>query len=425
MWELLLNKDKELSLIKSNFLSFGIIKVFDYIFPLLLLPLMVRVLGIENYGAYVIAGSIAAISRIFISFGFDLTGSKELALAREDYKKIVVYFNSIQYIKFMIFLILTLLLLLGIFLIKIFDFKVEYWLFIFLFVAVFGDEVLYSNWFYYGMQKAKELALLKISQRFLLLLIVFSISFLDVVEKFKTIVFFEMILALLFGSISFFTLVKRNKLKISVPDTNIVFTFIKNGYYVFLSNISVYMYSSLNIIIIGSILGAKFSGMYAICEKIYMAVRSALEPFTQAVYPYLNRLYNSDKNNFFKTANKIILVYFLILISVAFFINFFKGKILFLVTNTNDLITENILVLFSIALPLALGGMLSKLLIVQNKSNYLFNITFMAMCLNLIIIYPFVKYIGIYGAVFSFLLVQFFQLILQFKFYFQAGKYNG
>ncbi|WP_441367240.1 oligosaccharide flippase family protein [Acinetobacter lwoffii] len=419
-----MNKGKELSLIKSNFLSFGIIKVFDYIFPLLLLPLMVRVLGIENYGAYVIAGSIAAISRIFISFGFDLTGSKELALAREDHKKVVECFNSIQYVKFSIFLMLTLLLLLGFFLTTIFDFEVEYWLFIFLFVAVFGDEVLYSNWFYYGMQKAKELALFKISQRFLLLLVVFSISLFDVVEEFKTIVFFEMILALIFGLLSFLMLVKKNKLKISFPETTMVVGFIKNGYHVFLSNISVYMYSSLNILIIGSMLGVKFSGIYAICEKIYMAVRSALEPFTQAVYPYLNRLYSSDMNNFFKTANKIILVYFLILISIAFFIYLFKEKILFLVTNKNDLIAENVLVLFLIALPLALGGMLSKLLVIQNKSNYLFRITFMAMCLNIIIIYPFVKYIGIYGAVFSFILVQSFQLLLQFKFYFKAGKYN-
>lgn len=417
-----MNKNKELSLIKSNFLSFGLIKIFDYIFPLLLLPLMVRVLGIENYGAYVIAGSIAAISRILISFGFDLTGSKELALVRCNRKKVIECFNSIQYVKVITFFILILLLFLGFFFAIFFNLKIEWWLFLFLFIAVFGDEVLYCNWFYYGMQKAKELAFFKITQRFLLLVIVLGISLLDVVEKFKTIVFFEMMLALFFGFLSFLSLVKRNNLKIYFPEKKSVYYFVKNGYYVFLSNISVYMYSSLNILIIGSMLGAKFSGIYAICEKIYMAVRSALEPFTQAVYPYLNRLFRKDKNEFFQMANKIILIYFSILLIVALFINFFKEKILFLVTNTNDLIAENVLVLFSIALPLALGGMLSKLLVVQNKSEFLFRITFLAMCLNLIIIYPFVNYIGIYGAVCAFILVQLFQLALQFKFYFQAGR---
>lgn len=419
-----MNKDKELSLIKSNFLSFGLIKVFDYIFPLLLLPLMVRVLGIENYGVYVIAGSIAAIARIVISFGFDLTGSKELALVRDDQKKIIECFNSIQYVKVIIFSILSLLLLTWFYLISFFDLKVELWLFVFLFIAVFGDEILYCNWFYYGMQKAKELALFKITQRFLLLIVVFIISFYDIGEKFKTIVFIEMILALFFGLLSFLSLLKKNNLKIYFPQKNNIYSFVKNGYHVFLSNISVYMYSSLNILIIGGVLGAKFSGIYAICEKIYMAIRSALEPFTQAVYPYLNRLFSKDKYVFFKTANKVILIYFFILLAFALTVNLFKTKILFLITNTNDLIAEKVLALFLIALPLALGGILSKLLIVQNKSNVLFRITFLSMCLNLVIIYPFIKYIGIYGAVYAFILVQFFQLVLQFRFYFQAGKNN-
>ena len=304
------------------------------------------------------------------------------------------------------------------------NFKIELWLFMFLFFAVFGDEVLYSNWFYYGMQKAKELAIFKITQRLLLLISVFIISTLEVVDKFQIIVFSEMILALFFGIISFVFLVKKNKLKITFPQKDRIYNFIGEGYHVFLSNISVYMYSSLNIIIIGGVLGAKYSGIYAICEKVYMAVRSALEPFTQAVFPYLNRLHSRDKFEFFRVSKKIIFIYFCILIIVSLFINLFKEKLINIITNENSLIAENVLVLFSIALPLALGGMLSKFLIVQNKSNVLFRITFIAMCLNLIIIYPFVKYMGIYGAVYAFILVQALQLALQFKFYFQTGKYN-
>lgn len=413
-----MDRAKEISLIKSNFLSFGILKVFDYVFPLLILPLLVRALDVTEYGYYVIAGATVIFARLIISFGFELTATKELALINNDVQKISKIFLSVTSIKLFFFVVLGLILGLIYLIVRPPIVGEYWWLFLILFFALLGDEVLYSSWFYLGMQKAKILSVFKIVQRFLLLIGVFFLS------KFNNVLFnivcLEMLLALVFGAVSIIYLIKFFKIEKTVINLNECMLNIKFGYYVFLSNFSVYMYSSINTLIIGGVLGPKTAGSYAICERVYMAVRAAFEPFTQAVYPYLNRLYVNNKIDFLKFSKKILIIYFFLLLIIAFILYFMKGMIVYYIIGRDSPEIENILFFFLLALPLALGGMLSKYLIISGKSNLLFRVTFISMLVNLAIVFPLVNIMHLEGAVIAFIIVQLVQLAIQFYYYRQG-----
>lgn len=415
-----MDRAKEISLIKSNFLSFGILKIFDYVFPLLILPLLVRALDVTEYGYYVIAGATVIFARLIVAFGFELTATKELALINNDIENISKIFLSITSIKIFFFILLGLILGLVYLIMRPSMVGDYWWLFLILFFTLLGDEVLYSSWFYIGMQKAKILSFFKISQRFLLLIGVFFLSKFD--NVLFNIVCLELFLALSFGVISIIYLIKFFKIKKTVITLNECMLNIKRGYYVFLSNFSVYMYSSINTLIIGGILGPKSAGSYAICERIYMAVRAAFEPFTQAVYPYLNRLYVNNKIDYLKFSKKILIIYFFLLLIISIILYFIKGLIIFYIMGRKSIEIENILFFFILALPLALGGMLSKYLIISEKSNLLFRVTFISMLVNLAIIFPLVNLIRLEGAVIAFIIVQLVQLLIQFYYYRQGFK---
>lgn len=412
-----MNKLKEVSLIKSNFLSFGVLKIFDYIFPILLLPLLVRSLGTSEYGYYVIAGSSILIARLIIAFGFDLTATKEIALNSDNVKKINKIFWEISLIKLIFFIIsfFVLLLVLCIFFTIGGDLANYWWLFLVLFISLLGDEVLYSTWFYMGMQKAKILSLFKITQRCTLLIGVFLMSKSDNV-LFK-VVFLESVLAIFFGLLSFFSLLNIFSLKIMRVRFKDCIFHIKQGYHVFLSNSSVYMYSSFNILVVGGVLGAKIAGIYAICERVYMAMRALFEPFTQAVYPYLNRLYKKNKAEYLFFSRKILKYYFLLLLLLTLLAYFFREYIIYFVMGEFSQEADAVLLLFLFALPLALGGMLSKYLVVSGRSNLLFRVTFISMLMNMILLFPFLSTLGVEGAVFTFIIVQTIQLLMQFYYY--------
>ncbi|MDC4955190.1 oligosaccharide flippase family protein [Acinetobacter baumannii] len=415
-----MDRAKEISLIKSNFLSFGILKIFDYVFPLLILPLLVRALDVTEYGYYVIAGATVIFARLIVAFGFELTATKELALINNDIENISKIFLSITSIKIFFFILLGLILGLVYLIMRPSMVGDYWWLFLILFFTLLGDEVLYSSWFYIGMQKAKILSFFKISQRFLLLIGVFFLSKFD--NVLFNIVCLELFLALSFGVISIIYLIKFFKIKKTVITLNECMLNIKRGYYVFLSNFSVYMYSSINTLIIGGTLGPKSAGSYAICERIYMAVRAAFEPFTQAVYPYLNRLYVNNKIDYLKFSKKILIIYFFLLLIISIILYFIKGLIIFYIMGRKSIEIENILFFFILALPLALGGMLSKYLIISEKSNLLFRVTFISMLVNLAIIFPLVNLIRLEGAVIAFIIVQLVQLLIQFYYYRQGFK---
>ncbi len=67
----------------------------NYIIPLVTIPYLVRVLGLEVYGKYSIILSVLQYLVIITDYGFNLSGSRQIALSLNDKKKISKIFCAI------------------------------------------------------------------------------------------------------------------------------------------------------------------------------------------------------------------------------------------------------------------------------------------------------------------------------------------
>ncbi|MFL0112886.1 oligosaccharide flippase family protein, partial [Tenacibaculum maritimum] len=65
-----------------------VIKVFNLILPLIVFPYLLQTLGSQKYGLVIFAESIVVYLVIFISFGFALSGTKEISIHRDNKKKV-------------------------------------------------------------------------------------------------------------------------------------------------------------------------------------------------------------------------------------------------------------------------------------------------------------------------------------------------
>ncbi len=140
---ILLDQDKKT--VTGNYLSLAILQVTNYLLPLLILPFLVRILGTEKFGLIMFAQALTTFLFVFVDFGFNLSGTREISLARNNQQKLSDIFSAIMVIK--IGLILIALLFLIIIVNTFSRFNADSEIYYLSFGVVFG-QALFPVWFY-------------------------------------------------------------------------------------------------------------------------------------------------------------------------------------------------------------------------------------------------------------------------------------
>jgi len=392
----------------TNMFSLVILKGSNYIFPLILLPYLVRVLGVEGFGLLAFASATINILRGIVSYGFDLSGTQLISRHSNKKSRLVQIFSSILIVKFLLALCSFLLLLLLVTFVEKFHINSE--IFIFTSLLIFTD-VLFPIWFFQGMEKMKIITYLKISYKTLFVLSilvfvnnkndVFLVPLLDVIGA-----FIIGIIALRIIKKDFDIVFRKQKY------LQIVFQF-KYGWHIFLSKIAVVLYTSLNTFVLGLLTNNESVGYYSLAEKIYMAVRGLYSPFIQALFPYLSKLYLRNKEKYYIVIKKVSLGYFFSLVLISLILYSFNYELVYLISGKNLIEAVDILSILSISIVFSIGSLYSIFLIIKGQGKILSKITFSSMLLNSLFVYPLISLYGIYGLAYLFLSVQIFQTLLQ------------
>ena len=83
----------------ENFFSLSILNVANYVFPIILIPYLTRVLGVEKYGTYIYAYSIINYLTLFVQYGFEYSATKKVSLIRDDHFLLEKIYSSIMLLR--------------------------------------------------------------------------------------------------------------------------------------------------------------------------------------------------------------------------------------------------------------------------------------------------------------------------------------
>lgn len=306
----------------SNFLSLSSVEMANYLFPLITVPYLVRVLGPGKYGLVAFAMAFVQYFVMFTDYGFNLTATRNISVSRDDPGKVSKIFSSVMAVKFTIMSTSLVVLLVLVYAFP--KFRPDALLYLFAFGLVLG-YVLFPIWFFQGMEKMKSIAALNLLGRTLFLIAIFI--FVRKESDYLYVPLFTSLGSILAGVVSLYIICTRFKIRIVLPTLREIEEQLKEGLNVFISIISISLYTTSNTFILGFFATNEIVGYFSAGEKIITLASRAFNPIFMAVYPHIAKIAGTGKDIAVKKLRKIFVVTMLLSFAVFTGIFIFSGPI--------------------------------------------------------------------------------------------------
>ena len=280
-----LTEDKKRLL--SNFFSLSTLHGVNMILPLITLPYLVRVLGVENFGLINFSLSIIMYFNILVSFGFELSATREISINRDDMKKVSEIFSTVMLIKAVMAFIS--LLILSILVVSIDALQEQVMLYYVTFGIVFGNAI-FPSWLFQGMERMKYITYINVASRVAFTLLIFVLV--KNSADFIYVPLLNSLGAVIGGVYSLWLVFKLFDVQWERPSKKMVIEQFKDSYHFFLSRVANNGSRYYAITIIGIYFGNVTVGYYAMVEKLYYAFMSLGGIVSQTIYPYMSRTKN-------------------------------------------------------------------------------------------------------------------------------------
>lgn len=403
-------KDKIKGTVFKNYIYLLMIQGANFILPLITIPYLVRTLGINKFGIVMVAQSFAILLTIITEFGLDMSATRQVALIKNDKKKVSQYFFDVFFLK--MFLVIIAFIILAFFIFYVDKFSREYLVYFFSFGMVFG-EALFPAFFFRGIEEMRIITIINVLAK-----VIFTISVFIIIktpEDYHYVPILNGLGFILSGCLGFILSLKY--VSFMKPIFNEAISIAKESFSLFLSNLAVSFYTKINTLIVGIFISDSVAGVYSSMEKLVVATKSIYIPLYQALFP---NIVVKDKITIVSIINKMKYYMGALGAIISFLIFLFAVDILNLIYN-DEMITSYY-VIFQI---LGLIGFLSSLnmLFVSlffpavKAFNQRLKILSMGGIFNIILVITLVQYYSIYGVAISATISELFILIVAYYLY--------
>ena len=333
----------------QNFTSLSILQIANYLFPLIVLPYVVRVLGPAKYGLINFAAAFVAYFNLICDYGFSLSGTKEIALIKDDHLRLSKTFSGIMFIKLILSVLSFLLLTVLVFLIPFFK---NNWEIYFLSYGFVVGGVLFPSWFYQGIQQMKYITIIQVFIRSILTILIFVL--IKEENDYLLLVLLNSAAQILIGILGQMIAVIKFQIRISLPGKNDLKMRLKSGWNIFMSMISINLYTTSNTFILGLFASETVVGYYAAADKIRQAFQGIQSVLAQAVFPYVNSLVKESYDKFTMFIKRLLKIQSVLGFSISLLLFIFSYQLTDLILGQKFVSSGELLRIISV-LPLLIS----------------------------------------------------------------------
>lgn len=371
----------------ENFGYLTLLQIASYVFPLITMPYLARIIGAEGFGKIAFATSIVVWLQTISDWGFNLTATRDVAQNRKDKDVVSRIFSNVLWARCSLMLFSGGLLLIAILTIPYLKKNADVILITFLLIPGY---ILFPEWFFQAIERMKYTTLFNVLLRLLFTIAVFL--FIKNRDDYILQPLFTTIGYLFCGLGALYLILGKWGYTLYKPNRSEILRTIKDSTDVFINNLMPNLYNSFSVMLLGFFGGAKANGLYDVGNKLPTVFYQFQSIMSRVFFPYLSR--RPEKHDSYAIINMLFasIGAILLIVIAPWIIRIMFG------TEFKDSIIVMQMLSFSViflAMSYTYG---TNYLILHRQEKPLRNLTFITSLIGMCVSIPLVYYFSYIGA---------------------------
>lgn len=390
--------------VRHNIAALFTLQAANYLLPLITLPYLVRVLGVEHYGRIAFAQAFIQYFAMLADYGFNLSATRSVAVLREDVEALSRLVSAVMLVK--LFLMLTgFVAMLGIVLL-VPVFNRDWPLYVLVYLTVVGNA-LFPAWLFQGLERMRQITVLIVLARLLMVVAIFVLVRRE--QDYHLAAALQAGGMVLAGVGALLTLPRLVVLRWHWPGWHELHKVVADGWHVFLSTAGINLYTSSNVFILGLLTNHSVVGYYSAAEKLVKAALGLIDPVSQAVYPHIATLASRSRDAALAFIARLLRLQSLVALALSLLLYFMAEPLVGVLFGARFEPSVRVIEWLA-ALPFAIG--LSNVFGIQTMLNFDMKLAFNRIIIasgliNLVLIIPLAYWHGAVGAAISVLITEY------------------
>ena len=277
-------KSKDGKVLASNFAYLSLLQVAGYVFPLITLPYLARVIGVEGFGKIAFASAVIVWIQTIADWGFNFTATRDVARNRDNIAIVSQIFSNVLWARLLLMVVSLAILLVLIAFIP--DFKENADVILVTFVLVPG-HILFPEWFFQAMERMRYITILNLLSK-----LVFTVAVFLFVKTKEDYILQPLLVSLGYlvaGLIAMYYIIFRWNVRLSYFSIKNVWLTIKTSSDVFINNLMPNLYNSFSTMLLGFCGGSMANGLLDAGSRFVNIAQQFMGVVSRTFFPFLSR----------------------------------------------------------------------------------------------------------------------------------------
>ena len=277
--------------IVKNMTALGVLQIANYLIPLLVLPVVSRVLGVTLFGTVGYAQNIVSYLTLLVNFGFEYSATRQIALAGDDKEKKRQLFWAVITAKTgLLVLSFVILAFLPLFVERV---ACDPQLYIYTALTNIGI-VFFPTWYLQGEQQMDKMAWANFFTKLLGALLVIAI-----VREASMYRWYPLLLSvssIFVGIGAMIYVVRHFEIGKYVCTREAMKEVLWAGAPIFINNVFISLYTTVNMTLLGGFATDEMIGYFSAAQRLIIALNMVVVlPVSTAVYPEMSRRFEASR----------------------------------------------------------------------------------------------------------------------------------